>query len=77
MAESDQDFVDSEGAPAELSSTPVPTFLIITYIVVLLMGILWWFLFWDGSDNTWFDRGAWTQLQQAAKTTWHSSHTPL
>ncbi|MDP1836468.1 MAG: hypothetical protein Q8K75_11165 [Chlamydiales bacterium] len=71
----DQDFFDTEGAPPELG-TPVPKWLKVVYTILPFWGMLWLYLFWNGSDNTWFDRGGWTQLQQAAKTTWNSSNTP-
>ncbi len=45
------------------------------YIIVIIAGILMFVFFWNGSDglDEAFDRGGWTQLQRAAKTTypWH------
>ncbi len=66
-----EDFVDSEGAPAQLD-TPVPRWLMAVYVVVPLVGIAMWCFFWNGSGGAdgIFDRGAWTQLQRAAKTTY-------
>lgn len=74
-----EDFVDTIGSPAQLENS-VPNWLVATYIVVPVIGILMWLFFWNGSDGAdgFFDRGAWTQLQRAAKTTYPWTHdTPL
>lgn len=49
----------------------VPKFLIWTYAILPIWGLitLWWF--WNGSLG-WFDRGSWRQLQIAANTTFPS-----
>lgn len=46
----------------------VPKFLIWTYILLPIWGIVTLYVFWNGSIG-WFDRGAWQQLQIAANTT--------
>lgn len=46
----------------------VPTFLILTYMVLPLWGIVAFVYFWNGSLG-WFDRGYWHELQIAANTT--------
>lgn len=68
-------YLDQEGSPAE-AHAPVPKWLIWVYVILPFFGILWWYLFWNGSGGTWFDRGAWGELQQAAKTTWESTKVP-
>lgn len=49
---------------------PIPRWLIILYILTMVWGLLWLYLFWNGSTVPWFDRGAWHSLQEAAKTTY-------
>lgn len=46
----------------------IPRFLVWTYILLPIWGIITLYIFWDGSIG-WFDRGAWQQLQIAANTT--------
>lgn len=46
----------------------VPKFLIWTYILMPLWGILTLYYFWNGSIG-WMDRGSWHELQIAANTT--------
>jgi len=46
----------------------VPKFLYVVYAVVLVIGILGFFFFWNGSKG-WLDRGFWQGLQKAADTT--------
>ena len=46
----------------------VPTWLKWVYIILPFWGILWFFLYWNGSTG-WLDRGYWNQLQKAANTT--------
>ncbi len=62
------EFYDQEGAPGEAHAR-IPRWLWLSYLAVIVWGVIWWFLFWNGSDNHWLDRGAWTSLQHAAKTT--------
>ena len=73
--QSEDEFFDQEGAPAE-GHAPIPRWLWWVYILSPIFGIIWMWLFWNGSGNGWFDRGAWTQLQEAAKTTypWQPDH---
>lgn len=46
----------------------VPRWLIVNYIVWPIWGIIWFYLYWNGSWG-WLDRGHWQQLQNAANTT--------
>lgn len=46
----------------------IPWYLLVNYIVWPLWGVIWFYLYWNGSYG-WLDRGYWFQLQQAAKTT--------
>lgn len=39
------------------------------YILWPIWGIVWFYLFWNGSTVPWFDRGYWNELQKAANTT--------
>lgn len=47
----------------------VPGWLIFTYVMLPIWGIIWFYMFWNGSMVPWFDRGYWYELQQAANTT--------
>lgn len=46
----------------------VPKFLIFTYALLPLWGLMTFYYFWNGSIG-WFDRGYWQELQIAANTT--------
>lgn len=46
----------------------VSKWLLATYIILPIWGIISFFIFWNGSVG-WFDRGYWQQLQRAANTT--------
>ena len=46
----------------------VPKFLLWTYAILPIWGIVTFYYFWNGSIG-WFDRGYWQQLQIAANTT--------
>lgn len=46
----------------------IPRWLIWTYILLPLWGLVWWYYYWNGSYG-WLDRGYWNQLQRAANTT--------
>jgi hypothetical protein len=37
------------------------------YIVLPIWGVIWLFLYWNGSHG-WLDRGYWHQLEKAANT---------
>lgn len=52
--------------------TPVPRWLILTYITLPIWGIITFILFWNGSVG-WLDRGYWKELQIAANTTFPES----
>jgi hypothetical protein len=49
----------------------VPKWLILTYIILPIWGVLSFCYFWNGSRG-WLDRGYWNQLQRAALTTFPS-----
>lgn len=59
--------VDEEPGIAS-ADNPIPRWLIATYIVMPLLGLLIFVLYWNGSWG-WLDRGYWSELQQAANTT--------
>lgn len=50
-------------------NAPVPFFLKFNYVIWILFGIVWFYLFWNGSAVPFFDRGYWFELQKAANTT--------
>ena len=50
------------------ANAPVPKWLIATYIILPIWGVITFMLFWNGSRG-WLDRGYWEQLQHAANTT--------
>lgn len=56
-----------QGVPAS-NDAKISRWLLVLYFTLPFWGILWLYLFWNGSWG-WFDRGAWNQLQQAANTT--------
>jgi len=56
---------------------PVPFFLKFNYIFWIILGIIWFFLFWNGSTVSYFDRGYWHELQEAANTTFPSINQNL
>jgi hypothetical protein len=47
---------------------PVPGWLKLTYIILPIIGLVCFYLYWNGSAG-WLDRGYWHQLQEAAQTT--------
>ena len=49
-------------------NTPVPRWLLATYLILPIWGIISFCLYWNGSEG-WLDRGYWRELQQAANTT--------
>lgn len=62
--------IEEYGDPGIRSlDAPVPKWLIVTFIVLPIWGVISFFIFWNGSTG-WFDRGYWHQLQQAANTTY-------
>ena len=46
----------------------IPRWLMLTYILLPIWGVIWFYYFWNGSYG-WLDRGYWNQLQRAANTT--------
>ena len=52
----------------ESKDAKVPIWLLITYAILPIWGIVWFYFFWNGSVG-WLDRGYWNQLQKAAQTT--------
>lgn len=48
----------------------IPLWLMLTYIIMPIWGIVAFFLFWNGNIDSWFDRGYWSELQKAANTTY-------
>lgn len=61
--------VETYGDPKIASmDAPIPNWLIVTYIVLPIWGVLSFAVFWNGSVG-WLDRGYWGPLQQAANTT--------
>lgn len=79
---SSQDPYDSEidQEPSELEfyadegisslDAPVPFWLKCNYVFWVIFGIIWFFMFWNGSTVSFFDRGYWHELQEAANTTY-------
>lgn len=53
----------------------VPGWLKLNYILWPIWGIIWFYMFWNGSHG-WLDRGYWHELQIAAKTTFPIQTTP-
>ncbi|HEV8052748.1 MAG TPA: hypothetical protein VGP47_09645, partial [Parachlamydiaceae bacterium] len=50
-------------------NAPVPKWLLFVNFSCVALGLLWLFLFWNGSYG-WLDRGYWSELQRAANTTY-------
>ena len=62
--------VDLYGEPGIASGhAPPPRWLIVTNTFFTILGLIWLYLFWNGSYG-WLDRGYWSQLQRAANTTY-------
>ncbi len=53
----------------ELSETKVPRFLKWLYILLPIWGLVWAFMYWNGSSGV-LDKGQWHGLEKAAKTTY-------
>ena len=65
--------IEHYGDPGISSAdAPIATWLKWSYVLLPIWGIVWFFLFWNGSTVGWFDRGYWFQLQKAANTTFPS-----
>lgn len=54
--------------PPDSKENKVPRWLMLSYILLPIWGIIAFYLYWNGSSG-WLDRGYWFQLQQAANTT--------
>jgi hypothetical protein len=48
---------------------PVPKWLKFNYVLWIVFGLIWFYLFCNGSTVSYFDRGYWFELQKAANTT--------
>lgn len=57
---------------------PVPGWLKFSYVFWIVVGLIGFYLFWNGSHG-WLDRGYWEELQRAARTTYpfRASQEPL
>ena len=67
--ENDKDEIENYGDDGIQSyEGKVPRWLKVTYFILPLWGIIWFYYFWNGSYG-WLDRGYWSELQQAAHTT--------
>lgn len=67
--QSEQDDLFQYGDDRIVSAdAPIPRWLKWSYIVLVIWGFIWLYLFWNGSWG-WFDRGYWAELQKAANTT--------
>lgn len=63
------DEIELYGDPGIASyDAKIPKFLILTYILLPIWGIITGYYYWNGSIG-WLDRGSWHQLQIAANTT--------
>lgn len=63
------DEVEYYGDPGIASKdATVPKWLKWVYVTLPFVGILTFYLYWNGSQG-WLDRGYWQQLQTAANTT--------
>lgn len=51
----------------ESKNASIPGWLKLTYLLLPIWGIIWFMLFWNGTEG-WLDRGHWKQLEEAAKT---------
>ncbi len=65
----DNEELEYYGDPQIASAdAPVPRWLFWSYFFWLTFGLIWFFLYFNGSWG-WLDRGYWQQLQRAANTT--------
>lgn len=58
--------VVDQGVPPS-NDARIPRWLVYSYYILPIAGFIFLYFFWDGSFG-WFDRGAWSALQQAANT---------
>lgn len=68
---SEHNEVEEYGDPGITSyeGEKVPRWLMATYILLPIWGIISFILYWNGSHG-WLDRGYWGELQKAANTTY-------
>ena len=64
MSEELEEYGDSGIASGD---TQVPMWLKVVYFSLPIWGIVWFFLYWNGSQG-WLDRGYWDELEKAANT---------
>jgi len=69
MTNKKDDHIDVYGdhEVTEYTDKPIPTFLKWVYVLLPIWGIVWFFLYWNGSHGI-LDRGHWQDLEQAANT---------
>ncbi len=60
-----EEYGDEDIASADAK---IPGWLKWSYLILIVWGIIWLFLYWNGAKG-WIDRGYWFQLEQAANTT--------
>lgn len=51
----------------EYHDTPIPKFLLAVYMILPIWGVMWWALYWNGSQG-FLDRGYWSDLEEVAGT---------
>lgn len=70
----EEDEVYQYGDPNIASANaPIPGWLKFSNIFWIILGLIGFYFFWNGSYG-WLDRGYWHQLQQAANTTFPSEN---
>lgn len=57
-------------------NAPVPKWLIGVNAFCVVIGLLGFYFFWNGSEG-WLDRGYWNELQRAANTTFPFTTTQI
>lgn len=69
MSEENEEEIIEYGDPSIASANaPVPRWLTWSYLILPIVGILWWIFFWNGSAGV-LDPNYWHELQKAANTT--------
>jgi hypothetical protein len=63
-AENEEDVFNYGDERIASAHNKVSPFLKAVYIIMPIWGIIWWFLYWNGTSG-WLDRGYWQQLQRA------------
>ncbi|MDR3625096.1 MAG: hypothetical protein P4L16_08180 [Chlamydiales bacterium] len=66
---SEEEYLDDEKVevPRSLEQKKIPRFLKWAYILLPIWGLIWFYLFWNGSRGC-LDGGCWQKLQEAANT---------